>query len=217
MTDVKRFITLGPVEETGVADGVRVVLGREEHGVIVGEPERVGSWVDAFMDSLHLQHLLAKPSATAIHDIHYSTCLCHLGRCNTDRLISILNFRVTQGVSFKIALFYKRYTERFHLVSVANVNAALKGSHFRQGIWLAPSPPPPLEVRIKLNYRLSCTLACLSNKERIFDFDQSNSKTKSNAPLRVHVRVSESLVKKGWSESKSWSPNIWSKKLPLYD
>jgi hypothetical protein len=43
----------------------------------------------AFMDYLHWQHLLAKPSVTATLDHHKCTCLGHLGRRDTDRIISI--------------------------------------------------------------------------------------------------------------------------------
>ena len=39
-----------------------------------------GSAYFIIMDSLHWRHLLAKPSATATRDSHYSTCLGNLGK-----------------------------------------------------------------------------------------------------------------------------------------
>ncbi len=47
----------------------------------------------------------AKSLATATGDSHYSTCLGHIGRRNTDRIVSIWNFCIAQGFSFKLPCF----------------------------------------------------------------------------------------------------------------
>ncbi len=41
------------------------------------------------MDSLHWHSLSAKLMAIVTTDSHYCACLGHLGRCDTDRIISI--------------------------------------------------------------------------------------------------------------------------------
>jgi hypothetical protein len=41
------------------------------------------------MDCLHWRHLLAKLLVTVTGDIIYCTCLVHLGRRDTDRIVSI--------------------------------------------------------------------------------------------------------------------------------
>ncbi len=87
---------------------------------------------------VHWRCLLAKLSAIATHISHYCTCLGHLGRCNTQRIVSIF-CRATQGGQGK----YKCVTDRPIYRSVvwlscvvvagvitptfANVNIALLG------------------------------------------------------------------------------------------
>jgi hypothetical protein len=48
------------------------------------------------IDGLHWGSLLAKLSATATRDSQYCTCLGHLGRCNTYRIVFIF-CHATQG------------------------------------------------------------------------------------------------------------------------